>query len=694
MADYLLAERPNKRAYFGSTSTNMFDADDDDEQYFAFTKAAADSGFPIAGVNDASTSSILPNKDVESSSSVNSIDITSNSTDRSTLIDDAKINTTINKGTGANIDVPNVGCKAEPSSKETAESDTFKTNTSPNSKVREALAEKVNMSERSIQIWFQNRRAKMKAMQKRAHLMINQDSLGHHFMPCIPGYGHGLYPFRMPIHHAQRIALPRSYSTSDLTPTINNLALAGMRPQPNSGLGITVPQVAQGFWQSGPLTAPITSLGAALHLVVNPANGMPVKINDPTSISSTPQQPQQFTPPQEYVSPANTVSVISCETLTIGTWRRILTMQAPTDLLCYYAIPQNTFTYHITNDNTQFKMEFPLTDITSIEYRPIDDIYAQIAVEVKDPPHFYMEASHGGWNMCKDFTEDRQATRHMRHVMKGRAIIMKPQLMKLMQDDPLLAKVVNFVDDSDSFIKDDDQQNPPRRSSYPSGSIADNVRFGSENSSLSDKEDYKSSANNLRKQLVLNRRSVSLPLSPSDDHKTSFLTANATTMVQNPLHVNTALMDLYKAEVTNSSPEFCSSPMELNSSPTTPLDVFDNSPTLMDSSPLLNQDPFVSLPSHNHSSLSMDTSMNSNEIAAMVSFAPTMSGHGLPAMSNDEFANMFNMSSGSDTASDVSEFLTFNDYANDTMDGTDGFASSNGLINIDTSSWVGDVAYC
>ncbi|CAG8699003.1 22392_t:CDS:2 [Gigaspora margarita] len=324
MADYL-AERPNKRAYFGTTSTNMFDADDDDEQYFAFSKAAADSGFPIAGMTD--TSSILPNKDGESTNSVNSIDVTSNSSDRSTLIDDAKINTSINKGTGANIDVPNVGCKAEPSSKETAESgskigksnssksplatssssqpttannrtratpeqlaileDTFKTNTSPNSKVREALAEKVNMSERSIQIWFQNRRAKMKAMQKRAHLMINQDSLGHHFMPCIPGYGHGLYPFRMPIHHAQRIALPRSYSTSDLTPTINNLALAGMRPQPNSGLGITVPQVPQGFWQSGPLTAPITSLGAgdpnhlmsALQLVVNPANGIPVKIN-------------------------------------------------------------------------------------------------------------------------------------------------------------------------------------------------------------------------------------------------------------------------------------------------------------------------------------------------------------------------------------------------------------------------------
>ncbi|CAG8528359.1 5720_t:CDS:2, partial [Racocetra fulgida] len=635
MADYLLAERPSKRTYFGSTSNNMFDADDDDEQYFAFSKAAADSGFPIAGVTDAS--SILPNKDDESTSSVNSIDVASNSSDCSTILDDAKINTSINKGTGANIDVPN-RTRATPEQLAILE-DTFKTNTSPNSKVREALAEKVNMSERSIQIWFQNRRAKMKAMQKRAHLMINQDSLGHHFMPCIPGYGHGLYPFRMPIHHAQRIALPRSYSTSDLTPTINNIALAGMRPQPNSGLGITVPQVSQGFWQSGPLTAPITSLGTG----------------DPNHMSGF---PFPFTPPQEFVSPAynnNTmVSVISCETLTIGTWRRILTMQAPTDLLCYYAIPQNTFTYHITNDNTQFKMEFPLTDITAIEYRLIDDVYAQIAVEVKDPPHFYMEASHGGWNMCKDFTEDRQATRHMRHVMKGRAIVMKPQLIKLMQDDPLLAKVVTFVDDStDAYIKDnsdDQQQNPPRRSSYPSGSIADNVHFGNENTSLSDKEDYKTSTN-LLKQMARNRRSISLPLSPSDDHKNSFVN---NTIPQNSLHVNTALMDLYKAEVNNSSPEFCSSPMELNSSPTTPLDVFDNSPTLMDSSPLLNQDPFVSLPSHNPGSLSMDTSIHSNEIAAaMVSFAPSMTGHGLPNMSNDEFANIFNtMSSGSDTASD------------------------------------------
>ncbi|KAJ3394233.1 hypothetical protein HDU92_007091 [Lobulomyces angularis] len=46
--------------------------------------------------------------------------------------------------------------------------DTFLQNTSPNAKMREMLAEKLSMNERSIQIWFQNRRAKVKLLQKRA----------------------------------------------------------------------------------------------------------------------------------------------------------------------------------------------------------------------------------------------------------------------------------------------------------------------------------------------------------------------------------------------------------------------------------------------------------------------------------------------------------------------------------------------
>src|SRR4051794_19823282 len=311
-------------------------------------------------------------------------------------------------------------------------------------------------------------------------------------------------------------------------------------------------------------------------------------------------------------------------------------MSSPTDLLCYYTLPQNIFTYHITNENTQFKMEFPLSDIFSVEYRPIDDIHSQIAIEVKDSPSFYMESTHGGWNMCKDFTEDRQASRHIRHVLKGRAMLMKPQLIKLMQDDPNLAKVVTIMDTpapSDPLSPDMDQDNNnvimnnngqednlPRRSSFPvSGSIANNLQY-----SNSEKGDHKPDLNLLRQ---MTRRSASAPLSPSEDNKNSLLTAQQHAALQ--INTSSNFLNMYKAEVNQSSPDYCSSPMELNSSsPSTPLDVFDNSPTLMDSSPLLNQDPFVSLP--NLSNLTMDSAFSDEQVAAaMVTFAPSMAGHDL-----------------------------------------------------------------
>jgi len=279
---------------------------------------------------------------------------------------------------------------------------------------------------------------------------------------------------------------------------------------------------------------------------------------------------------------------------------------------------------------------------------------------------------------------------------------MKPQLIKLMQDDPNLAKVVTICDtpapadplspemdqDNNNNVNNGQEDNHPRRSSFPvSGSIANNLQY-----SNSEKGDHKPDMDLLRQ---MTRRSASAPLSPSEDNKNSLLTAQQNAALQ--INTSTNFLNMYKAEVNQSSPDYCSSPMELNSSsPSTPLDVFDNSPTLMDSSPLINQDPFVSLPSHNLSSLTMDsasTLLSDEQVAAaMVSFAPSMAGHDLQNVSNEDFANMFSMSSGSDTASDVSEFLTFNDTY-ETINGNDNF-SSNNVMNLDTSAWVGDVAYC
>lgn len=107
--------------------------------------------------------------------------------------------------------------------------DTFAVNVSPNSKLRKQLAEQLQMSERSIQIWFQNRRAKVKHMQKRAQMQMHQASIRaqlyqyhqqqqqqqqhhHHSQPqtsILP-----MQPYQHPYYYntAARLAIPRAQS--------------------------------------------------------------------------------------------------------------------------------------------------------------------------------------------------------------------------------------------------------------------------------------------------------------------------------------------------------------------------------------------------------------------------------------------------------------------------------------------------
>ncbi|KAI9032604.1 hypothetical protein CLU79DRAFT_727077 [Phycomyces nitens] len=58
---------------------------------------------------------------------------------------------------------------------------TFNINPSPNNRVREQLSQQLGMSERSIQIWFQNRRAKVKNIAKRSSLLHDQTLRMQHY---------------------------------------------------------------------------------------------------------------------------------------------------------------------------------------------------------------------------------------------------------------------------------------------------------------------------------------------------------------------------------------------------------------------------------------------------------------------------------------------------------------------------------
>ncbi|KAG0168607.1 hypothetical protein DFQ28_009298 [Apophysomyces sp. BC1034] len=98
--------------------------------------------------------------------------------------------------------------------------DTFAMNVSPNSKLRKQLAERLQMSERSIQIWFQNRRAKTKLLQKRAQMQMQQASIRaqlYHYHQQQYGVRHPAYPpyYHHPQHH--RMAIPRAQSVDTVS---------------------------------------------------------------------------------------------------------------------------------------------------------------------------------------------------------------------------------------------------------------------------------------------------------------------------------------------------------------------------------------------------------------------------------------------------------------------------------------------
>jgi hypothetical protein len=83
--------------------------------------------------------------------------------------------------------------------------ETFTVTATPDSKMRKQLASKLDMPERSIQIWFQNRRAKVKMLQRRAHLRQEQEVARARLCAEATSnhpYWYPRYNAKLPIHRA------------------------------------------------------------------------------------------------------------------------------------------------------------------------------------------------------------------------------------------------------------------------------------------------------------------------------------------------------------------------------------------------------------------------------------------------------------------------------------------------------------
>ncbi|KAI9483681.1 MAG: homeobox domain-containing protein [Benjaminiella poitrasii] len=328
--------------------------------------------------------------------------------------------------------------------------ETFTISSTPDSKMRKQLSYKLQMPERSIQIWFQNRRAKVKMLQKRALLRQEQEVARARL--CSEANSQYGYPYwylqqqqqQQPYYHqpysAMQHKLPahRAWSTDMVVgPNTNQFVPPPPPPPPFSQL-----------LQYDPPTISVT--GSSTN-----SNPQDLK-EDIYSLTISPSPtPQSFAAPRRLESepPHNTTAaatlstlntgIITATTVTIGSWHRMKISQQ--DLMCYYKLNERVFSWHIRDSNYHFKMMISFDSIAAVELNVLEDhISAQIDIDLIEPPIFFMEKNNSNWIQCSDFTEGMQASVALHHTVRGLASDLRQELLSIAGMDERLCQITRF----------------------------------------------------------------------------------------------------------------------------------------------------------------------------------------------------------------------------------------------------------
>lgn len=141
------------------------------------------------------------------------------------------------------------------------------------------------------------------------------------------------------------------------------------------------------------------------------------------------------------------VTIISCTDLSIGSWRRIASSAARYDLVAYVSEAKRCLTWFIHSSGHGFKMEVPLHTIADTEFKQVSSGTGLAVLVLSQPPIFYMEKvtpNEDGytlssyWKRCSDWTENRQATKVLRHTVVGSAGQLS-HFLRSLQSNPLLS---------------------------------------------------------------------------------------------------------------------------------------------------------------------------------------------------------------------------------------------------------------
>ncbi|GAA5804620.1 hypothetical protein EDC94DRAFT_625104 [Helicostylum pulchrum] len=277
--------------------------------------------------------------------------------------------------------------------------ESFVTNTLPDASMRAQLAQELAISERTVQIWFQNRRAKARKLEA-----------GGGLPSLVPNVRTGWIDMPQPTQTTFRSFItPECYENE---PTIKRRPRSSSKPEKTTSFIVPTP--------------PPRAMSEGM--------GRLCETKDTSSLVSFP-----------------------VNTIRIGSWARFASqVNNEWDLVCFSDPTSRMLIWQVQDDGHQFRIEVNYNNIKQIKLGKISNDMGQLEIDVEPSISFSMtrQGIDQDWIRCGDFTENQQATEGTSHALQGAHDNLRQSLLELISQAPDLAGKLVIVPDTDFLCRD------------------------------------------------------------------------------------------------------------------------------------------------------------------------------------------------------------------------------------------------
>ncbi|KAK4521219.1 uncharacterized protein ATC70_013164 [Mucor velutinosus] len=375
--------------------------------------------------------------------------------------------------------------------------ESFNTNPLPDSSVRSRLARELAVTERTIQIWFQNRRAKARKVEALDAFPSNSNSnasssnssavirpggagggwVDPHRHATPPRYQATFRTMMTPERfeelkhqdHQQIRKRPRSSSKPEpksshlleLTRSDNMRAMSEGISRPNHDVLFSAATAIVST------STPTTGASLSSTSIASPTSAGTVVQGGATSTTTGGSQMSLITD-----TPIQTVP-LPVSVLRIGSWTRFAHAspqlhQRDWDLVCYASPLDRELVWRVQAEGHHFRIQVGFDSIHQLRLsRQVQvetgELVGQLDIELSLPLAFSMWrfGQDHQWVRCGDFTEDKQASVDGFHILQGNHEAFKQALLDLLALAPELATKISVTPTTNANVMMMDLHQPP-----------------------------------------------------------------------------------------------------------------------------------------------------------------------------------------------------------------------------------------